>query len=183
MSTLEIVLTALGVAAGAFLFYQVGNAVRLYRKYRGERLITCPETQEPAAVEVAAARVAVKALAGAPRLRLRDCSRWPERENCGQDCLSQVEADPANCLVWNIVNEWYAGKNCVLCNRPFGRINWHDHPPAVVDTQRNTVQWTDVPPEKLPEVFATHWPVCWGCHIAETFRREHADLVTDRAEH
>jgi hypothetical protein len=23
-------------------------------------------------------------------------------------------------------------------------------------------------------------PVCWDCHIAGSFRREHADLVTDR---
>ena len=23
-------------------------------------------------------------------------------------------------------------------------------------------------------------PVCWNCHIAESFRREHPDLVTDR---
>jgi hypothetical protein len=35
----------------------------------------------------------------------------------------------------------------------------------------------------LQETFATHQPVCWDCHIAQTFRREHAELVTDRPPH
>ena len=26
----------------------------------------------------------------------------------------------------------------------------------------------------------THLPVCWNCHIAESFRREHPELVVDR---
>ena len=34
--------------------------------------------------------------------------------------------------------------------------------------------------EQLPEIFATHQPVCWNCHIAESFRRLHPELVTDR---
>jgi hypothetical protein len=43
-----------------------------------------------------------------------------------------------------------------------------------------TVSWDDVPPEKLADVFQTYQPVCWSCHIAETFRRDHPELVTDR---
>jgi hypothetical protein len=26
-----------------------------------------------------------------PHLRLSECSRWPERQGCGQECLSQIE--------------------------------------------------------------------------------------------
>ena len=43
-----------------------------------------------------------------------------------------------------------------------------------------TVEWSDFRPEALPEVLATHWPVCWDCHIAETFRRKYPKLVVDR---
>jgi hypothetical protein len=43
------------------------------------------------------------------------------------------------------------------------------------------VQWSEIPAEKLQEVMRTHQPVCWNCHIAETFRREHPELVVDRA--
>ena len=36
----------------------------------------------------------VGSIAGRPELRLRDCSRWPDRHGCGQVCLSQVEELP-----------------------------------------------------------------------------------------
>ena len=91
--------------------------------------------------------------------------------------------DPAACLVWNIVHQWYAGKKCALCGKPFAHINWHDHRPALIDSEGRTVQWTEVQPEGLPAYFATHWPVCWDCHVAQTLRREHPELITDRRPH
>jgi len=42
------------------------------------------------------------------------------------------------------------------------------------------VQWNEVTPDKLPELFATHLPVCCNCHIAETFRREYPERVVVR---
>jgi hypothetical protein len=32
----------------------------------------------------------------------------------------------------------------------------------------------------LLDVFSTHRPVCWNCHVTETFRRLHPELVVDR---
>ena len=169
------------LAVGLVIWLSMG--LRTYLRYRGERLVVCPETQKPAAVGVDAGRAARGALAGNLKVRLSDCSRWPEREGCGQDCLSQVEADPETCMVWNIVARWYADKTCALCGKPFGEIHWHDHRPALLDAEMRTVQWTEVAPEKLPEVFATHWPVCWNCHVAESFRRQHPERVVDRPRH
>ena len=63
-------------------------------------LITCPETGKPAAVKVDAGQAVRESVLGHPKIRLEECSRWPERQNCGQECLSQIEADPENCLVW-----------------------------------------------------------------------------------
>ena len=183
MSSLELVVWTLLGLLGLALVVWLSIGLRTYLRYRGERLVVCPETQKPAAVDVAAGPAARHALVGDLSLRLSDCSRWPEREGCGQDCLSQVEADPASCLVWNIVARWYADKTCAVCHKPFGEIHWHDHPPALLDAEKRTAQWIEVPPEKLPEVFATHWPVCWNCHVAESFRREHPDLVVDRPRH
>ena len=37
--------------------------------------------------------------------------------------------------------------------------------------------------ERLPEVLATHFPVCWDCHIVESVVREHADRVVVRPPH
>ena len=172
-----IVLLAL---AAAYLVIWLVGGFRFYLTLRGKRLVTCPETKKPAAVELEAGPVAMESLIGPFSLRLRECSRWPERQNCGQGCLSQIEAAPEDCLVWAIISKWYQGRECIYCHKPFGQIKWHEHGPALVTSDRNTVQRNKIPVEKLPEILATHWPVCWDCHVAETFRREHPELVVDR---
>lgn len=183
MSAEMIALTAFLILAVGVIGYRIWLSIRSFSKLHGVRLVTCPENKQTVAIQVDAGRAAVQSLAGHPHLRLKDCTRWPEKKNCGQDCLSQVEADPEGCLVWNIVAHWYEGKACAYCGKMFAHINWHDHRPALLSPDKKTVQWVDVPPEKLPEYFATHKPVCWDCHIAESFRREHPELVTDRAPH
>lgn len=167
------------LAAGAVVF-GLTVALRTYLKYRGQRVITCPETRQAAAVHVNATNAARKALFGKSYVRLDQCSRWPERQNCGQECLSQVNADPALCLVWNIVDQWYKGKACAYCQKPFTNIHWHDRHPALMAPDHTCVQWNEVAPEKLPEVFESYLPVCWNCYIAETFRRQNPEKVLDR---
>ncbi len=151
-----------------------------YRRFRGQRLVTCPQNHLPAAVKVDAMVAGISAAMGEPTLRLHQCSRWPERAGCGQECLRQIEHAPAECLVRNIVTQWYADKTCVYCKHGFGEIHWHDHKPALADPELGTMQWSQVPVEKLPEFFARCQPVCWNCHIAQAFQREHPDLVTYR---
>jgi len=169
------------VALGAtWAIARLAMGFRGYLRLRGQRLVTCPETNETAAVRLAAAKAGLQATVHAPDLRLSQCSRWPERLGCGQECLGQIEDAPEECLVSTIVNDWYAGKSCIYCQKPFGEIHWHDHPPALMNKEKKTVEWNDISPEKLPEVLATHSPVCWSCHIAETFRKEHPELVVDR---
>jgi len=165
--------------AGAVVFGSA-MALRTYLRYRGKRVITCPETRKAAAVHVNATNAARKAIFGKSYVRLDQCSRWPERQNCGQDCLSQVNADPAACLVWNIVDQWYKGKACAYCQKPFANIHWHDRHPALMAPDHTCVQWNEVAPEKLPEVFESYLPVCWNCYIAETFRRQNPEKVVER---
>lgn len=62
----------------------------IYRRYSGWRRVTCPENQQPAAVSVDAHYAAATGVHGLPALRLCDCTRWPERAQCGQPCLSQA---------------------------------------------------------------------------------------------
>ena len=150
-------------------------------RWRGKRLVTCPETQKAAAVHVDAGKAGMAAVLWQRQVRLDQCSRWPERKNCGQDCLSQVNADPEHCLVWNIVGEWYKGKSCAYCQKPFEEIHWHDRHPALLSPERVAKQWNEVPPEQLPTIFETHLPVCWNCYIAETYRRQNPDRVVNRS--
>jgi len=168
------------VALGA-LFTLLPVAIEAYRKHRGTRLVTCPETHQPAAVEINAAQAVASALAGEAHLRLRACSRWPERQHCGQACLKQIDAAPQGCLVRTILSAWFHERSCALCAAPFDAIESWGHQSALLSPSGVTVEWGDVPAETLPELLTTHRPVCWNCHVAESFRRQHPELVVERS--
>lgn len=179
VSILTIIIGVLVMAAGLFVFRAVPS-VQAYFTFRGKRLVTCPETHIPEAVDVDARDAALGVFLNEPTVRLRECSRWPEREGCGQDCLQQIEADSESCLVWNIVSKWYEGKSCAYCGKPFGPLHRIDHAPALLGPDSRTTEWKSVQPEQLPAIFSSHKPVCWNCHVTESFRRLHPELVTDR---
>lgn len=136
--------------------------------WRKTRVITCPENDKPAAVTMKATSFA-----------LRTCSRWPEMAGCDQACLSQIAAAPHECELRTIVTRWYDAKTCHYCARPIGAIVWHERPPALL-LAGVTREWREFAPQDLPGVFATAQPVCWACHIVETFRREHPEKVVER---
>jgi hypothetical protein len=177
--TLIIIIAVLALAVGLFAFRAIPG-VRAYFTYRGKRLVICPETHKTVAVDVNAKEAAEGAFLSEPTLRLSSCTRWPERQDCGQDCLQQIEGDPANCLVWNIVSKWYEGKTCVFCRKAIGPLHHLDHVPALLGPDFKTVEWKQVRPEQLPNIFSTHQPVCWNCHVTESFRRLHPELITER---
>jgi hypothetical protein len=179
-ATLLVVLVILGLAALAVLIFTAARALRNFLRFRGTRIITCPETKEPAAVEVDAPHAASSATLAAPQLRLRDCSRWPEKRHCGQECLSQIEAAPDDCLVRTILTRWYQGKSCAFCGKPFGEIHWHDNRPALLSPEHKLVEWRELQPETIPAALESYRPICWNCHVAETFRRMNPDRVVDR---
>ncbi len=178
MSLTVYVLAGL-VLIGLF-YFGLRNVLKAWLKYRGTRVITCPENQNPAAVHVDARYAAMTAGMDQPVLRLDSCSRWPERAGCGQECLKQIQDAPEDCLVRNILGRWYAGKTCVYCEKALGEIEWAEHQPALRAPDGHTYEWSDIAPEALPAVLLTHQPVCWRCHVAMTFRREHPELVVDR---
>jgi hypothetical protein len=79
----------------AYVGHRVIHGIRIYLKFRGTRLVTCPETHEAAVVELAARSMGMQAILDEPCLRLSECSRWPMRRDCGQNCLAQIEAHPS----------------------------------------------------------------------------------------
>jgi hypothetical protein len=175
---IQTLVLAIAVVLGAIAGWRVADA---WWKYRGRRVITCPENQQPAGVVVDARHAAATALGKAPELRLSSCSRWPERAGCGQECLRQVEASPEGCLVRNILTKWYEGKVCAWCGQPFGEIDWAGRKPALLGADGVSIEWSEVPAEKVHETLAAASPVCFACHMANTLVREHPELAVDRA--
>jgi hypothetical protein len=184
MSTpIELVLGVAALVGVGVLFVYGRRVLGAWWKYRQTRVVVCPENHETVAVEVDAPHAAWSASQGHPELRLEDCTRWPEKAGCGQDCLSQIASAPDGCRVRTILTEWYEGKSCVFCGRTFGTVQWHDHRPALLAPDGTLVSWSMFKPEQVQDVLSDHKPVCWDCHVAESFRRKHPELVTERPEH
>ncbi len=168
------------VALAAYVL--LSGFLATFRRYRGQRVITCPENRKSASVQVNALKAAHwAAISGDTVLRLSQCSRWPEKAGCGQECLSQIQANPESCAVHAIVTSWYSGKVCGYCDKEIGQIVWYERPPAVRSAAGVIREWKDIPAEQLPEVFATHTPVCFNCNLTERMLKEHPDLVVRRA--
>lgn len=166
---------------GAALFRVARRAGANYLRFRGTRVVVCPETRRYVAVEVDAPHAAATAARGEPDLRLASCTRWPEREGCDQDCVWQITRAPEDCAVRTMLAEFYEGKRCAFCSDPIPALRWDEHHPALLrPTDRRIMEWREVPAQTLPDVLSTHLPVCWDCYIAESFRTEHPELVTER---
>ncbi len=70
-------------------------AEQTYHTYCEGRTVNCPETHAPVSVRLNALRAAWNSLSGSPNLRIADCTRWPERADCGQECIPDaVRAKP-----------------------------------------------------------------------------------------
>jgi hypothetical protein len=179
-STVYLVLQVLLSLGATLVLFRAIAGLRAYFRLQGTRLVTCPETNRPAAVELDAEHAAEGAVFGNTHFRLSKCSRWPERRDCSQCCLEQVKGAPEDTLVQNTAKRWYAGQKCVYCHKPILEVEWLDHRAALLGPDGKTVEWTGVPAQELPDAFCTHVPVCWNCHIAQTFHREHQELVVDR---
>lgn len=170
---------ALILAGGGYLL--VSGFLRTWLRFRGTRVITCPENQRPAAVRVDAVGAAKwVAIAGESDVHLQACSRWPEMAGCGQECLSQIETSPEECLVRTIVTQWYEGRSCAFCARRVEAIVWHERPAALRAPDGTTREWKEFRAEDLPAIFRTHQAVCWPCHVRESFRREHPGWAVER---
>lgn len=149
-------------------------------KLRGQRVVTCPENQRQVVVSLNAGHAASTSLGGSPDLRLSECSRWPEKAKCGQECLSQIREAGAACLVRNIIAEWYRDKDCAACGQPIGEIDWAGSHPALLVDEQVSVEWEQVPADKLTGTLAGAMPICFACHTANRLVREHPELAIYR---
>ena len=168
------------VAIAAALWFGIRWLVRSSSRYRGPRIVTCPETKKPAIVEVDSLHASLTSTVGLPDIRLQECTRWPIKEQCGQECLTVLDVAPERCLISGVLMRWYRDKNCVYCNKLFQEVHWADHRPALLSPDGKLLAWNAVNLENLQNVLETHFPVCWDCYTAQKFRLDHPELVVFR---
>lgn len=166
-------------AAILIVILSVARWMAKWLNYRGQRLVTCPENRRPAGVRLDAAHAVLTAWPKA-HMRLDSCSRWPERAGCGQQCLRQIEESPEDCLVRNILAKWYEDKSCVSCGQPFREIRWEVQKPALLRADKTTVEWKDIPVDRLPVELERSSPLCFACHMASSLVQQHPELAIDR---
>jgi len=150
--------------------------VASWLKWRGERVVRCPDNGRPAGVTVDAWRAA-------RRLNLRACSRWPEKAGCGQACLADIAAAPIDCLVRKIAGRWYTGKHCVVCGIEMSGVKWDSSQPGLMLPDRSTMQWNQISADKLTETLAAASPLCFRCYLADWLVRARPELAVKRGPH
>ena len=168
------------ILLAAALWFGIRWLVRCSSKYRGSRIVTCPETSRPAIVKVDSVHASLTSIVGLPDIRLQDCTRWPIKGQCGQECLMDLDVAPESCLVSGVLMRWYRDKNCVFCNRTFPELHWVDHRPGLLTPEGNLLAWNAVKLDQMRNIMETHTPVCWDCYIAQEFRLDHPELVVFR---
>lgn len=178
MNTAAYLIIAAIAATG--LYFAIRWLVGSFSRFSGLRPVTCPENGKRELVEVDATRAAFTNAVGRPEIRLQNCSRWPLKQDCGQECLVNLDVAPDDCLVSGVLMRWYEGKICVYCRKEFEAVHWMDHRPALRTPEGTLIEWGEITVEDMPMVLETHFPVCWDCYIAQTFIRDHPDLVTFR---
>ncbi len=147
----------------------IALSLQNYYKNRGRQSVTCPDTGQPADVEVDRKFAFWAALRGQEHSRLEACSRWPEKGDCGQECLAQLDASPEN--VERLLTKWYAGKSCAICARGLTPADWQRSRLALLDGDQKLFELRAITLERLPFALEELRPLCWNCHQEERARQ------------
>jgi hypothetical protein len=179
MTDQTFALVVLLIAGVVWWTWAIVAAWRARRRLAGVRIVTCPETGAHEAVTFDRRHAAMTAMVhDHADVQLDSCSRWDERGPCDQPCVH--EALSPDTTLEHLVSQWAAGKCCVYCHKPLREAPFVGHHVALRAQDGVTTEWPDVPPKRLTDALGSDLPVCWDCHVVETFRRVHPELVTDR---
>lgn len=156
---------------GAVLVTGLPVAVSLVNYYqnRGVQSVTCPDSGQPVDVEVDHKFAFWTALRGQEHSRLQSCSQWPDKGDCGQECLAQIDPSPEN--VERLLTKWYEGKSCAICARTLSPSDWRRSRLAVLNEQHKLFELRDMYLEQLQSALEHMQPLCWNCHQQERARQ------------
>lgn len=147
----------------------VAMALQDYYKNRGRKSVKCPDNGQPVDVEVDNEYAFQTSLRGLEHSRLQSCSRWPEKGECGQECLAQVDPSPEN--LERLLSKWSDGKGCAICTRAITPDDWRQGRLGVLNQHHELFELRDMPAEGLQTVLEHTRPLCWKCHQEERERQ------------
>jgi len=147
----------------------VALSLQSYFQNRGRRAAICPENGEPVDIEVDNEYAFWTAFRGQEHTRLKSCSRWPEKGDCGQECLEQVAPSPENVERLMLVS--YRGKSCAICTRAITPPDWRRGRLAWLDNEYKLVELRQVDLKQLQFALERMRPLCWTCHQEERVRQ------------
>ncbi len=147
----------------------VALSLQDYYRNRGRQSVTCPDSGQHADVEVDNKFGFWTALRGQQHSRLQSCTRWPEKGDCGQECLAELEPSPEN--VDRLLTKWYEGKSCAICARALAPSDWRRSRLAVLNEQHKLFELRQMQLDELQATLQDMRPLCWNCHQEERERQ------------
>jgi hypothetical protein len=147
----------------------VALSLQSYYQNRGRQSALCPDSGQSVDIEVDDEFAFWTALRGQEHSRLKSCSRWPEKGDCGQECLAQVNPSPEN--VDRLLSKWYAGKICAICERSLSASDWRRSRLALLNEQNKLFELRHMHLDELQPTLQRMRPLCWNCHEQERARQ------------
>ena len=159
----------------------VALSLQNYFRSRDRASVSCPDNGQPADVEEDAKFAFWSALRGQEHSRLQSCSRWPEKGECRQECLAQLEPSPEN--VERLLTRWYEGKSCAICARALTPSDWRRSRLAVLNQQHKLFELRQMQLDQLQASLEHMLPLCWNCHQEERARQAVAPRILKGDRH
>ena len=157
------------VGAVVLLALPIGASLQSYFRNRGRKTVVCPENHQRVAVEMDSKYEFQTALRGQEHERLQSCSRWPEKADCGQECLAQIDPTPEN--LERLLTKWYQGKSCEICGRSLTPADWRRSRLAFLNENQKLFELRHMHLDEIPSTLDKLAPLCWNCHQEERVRQ------------
>lgn len=88
---METLLVLIGAVVLLGIFYVLlPRFIFTYQRFRRKRVLRCPESGMLVEVDMDPRFAALTSPFGKPLLRVKNCTLWPRKKDCEQECLHDV---------------------------------------------------------------------------------------------
>jgi hypothetical protein len=157
------------IGAAVLVGLPLASTLQSYFKNRGRRQVVCPDDHQRVEVEVDPKFALQAAMRGRDESRVQTCTHWPERSECEQECLAQVEATPYSLEL--LFKKWFKGKRCTICSRTLTPSDWRFGRMGFLNEEFKLIELRQLDFTELGSMDEPKRPLCWTCHQQEKQRQ------------